>query len=193
MEMPASRSPRIASNKVLISSAPRTAVGSSKTTNLALPSMRARAICTSLRWATVRSRIRVRPSISTPSVSARNASDCLCIFRDSSPSSPPPLLGHEHRFGYIEVRDQAELLVNEAHPLLVHGCWGHLLEFGAFHRDGAAVGFIDPRQHFDDGRLAGPVLAHKAVDLSGKDCQAGPVERLHSRKRLGDVAHQQGI
>mgnify|MGYP001044963016 FL=1 len=93
--------------------------------------------------------------------------------------------------GDREALDEVELLVDGG-DTEVHGCLRvrepHLL---ALPGDRSLVGLVDPREHLDQGGLAGTVLAEQAVHLAGSDVEVHPAECDHSGETLHDVGHAQ--
>ena len=70
---------------------------------------------------------------------------------------------------------------------------GHVPEIrrGPVDADLARVRPVDPAEHLDEGRLAGPVLAEQGVDLAGAQVEVDPVECPDAAEGLADPAQLQ--
>ena len=55
----------------------------------------------------------------------------------------------------------------------------------------SGVGLVHAADELDEGRLAGPVLAHESVDLTGHQGEVGVVEDGHSPEGLGEGLDRQ--
>ncbi|SQC41684.1 Uncharacterised protein [Klebsiella pneumoniae] len=185
MAMPWSRRRRIAEETRLASCASRGAVGSSNTTSRAAPSISARAICTSLRSARLRSR------------TSRSGSIASCQFwleklrrgglHPSAIQRPPAgaiLLAQKHRFRDGKVRDQVQLLVDNADAGGFDGCRIAEGQRVTVEGDAAAVGLIDTGEDLDQRRFTGAVLANQAMNLPRIEAQGNRIKRGDAGKNV---------
>ena len=53
----------------------------------------------------------------------------------------------------------------------------------------AAVGLVEAGEDFDEGRLAGAILAQQGMHLSGHHFELHVLQRTHASKRFGNVLH----
>ena len=56
-------------------------------------------------------------------------------------------------------------------------------------QDLAGVGFVDPRQYFDQRRFARSVLSQERMDLSAMDVEVDVIERERAGEPLDEPGH----
>ena len=134
----------------------------------------------------LRSCTRTSGSKSAPSLSSARAARLRAQPQWMRPSAlrgvaerQTNILGDRHPF------DQAEVLMDEGDRHAAHRM-GHVL---AVVGDRAAVGDMHARQHLDERRLAGAVLAEQRDDLALADVHADVEQRLRAAEPLGERAH----
>ena len=88
----------------------------------------------------------------------------------------------------VELEDEAEILVHEAQAGGPRVGRARRRLVAVQPRDARRVGVVVAGEHLDQGRLAGPVLAHERVDLARADLQGDVVERARAGERLREVA-----
>ncbi len=95
-------------------------------------------------------------------------------------------LGAEHDvLEHREVVGQHEMLMNHPDAEIDGVLGGTHLELRAVHQDRAFVGLHHPVEDLHQGGLAGPVLAHDRVDLTGADNQFDVAVGDYARVPLG--------
>ena len=87
------------------------------------------------------------------------------------------------------LRQQAQLLMDDADPGAARGDRVRKCDLPPVEPDGSAVGPIDAAEDLDQRRFSRAVLAAQRMNLAARAAEADVVERLHARKRLGDVEH----
>jgi hypothetical protein len=117
---------------------------------------------------------------------------CGAIGRGRAGEPEPGVLpAEEDVVGDGEAGDQVELLVDrrnsERHRRLRVAEPDRL----PAPADPAGVGLVRPREHLDEGRLAGAVLAEQAVHLPRADVEVDAVERPDTGEGLDDPVHLQ--
>ncbi len=125
-----------------------------------------------------------------PRVDGRAAEGAEHLAGDRRP--PPAVqeaaaggLAPEHDvLGDAEVRDQGELLVDRAHPLVERLARRGQVDGAAADRDGPLVRAVDPRQHLHDGGLAGAVLPDEGVHLARRHGERGAADGVHGAEAL---------
>ena len=118
----------------------------------------------------------------------------VCDGMRLPPRDPAPAAGHATRqdvLGHREVGAEVDLLVDrrnaEGHGLL----WRCGRDGLPVQMHAAGVLRVDPRQDLDQRGLAGTVLAHQHMHLTGTQRQLRLLEREHARKALGDALQGQ--
>ncbi|VXB91015.1 hypothetical protein CITRIK5_70212 [Citricoccus sp. K5] len=102
-----------------------------------------------------------------------------------------PLVAQEDVLRDGQPADHVELLVHRG-DAEVQRCGGALeLDGTALPEDLALIRSMYAGERLDEGGLAGPVLAHDAVDLSGTHVEVDSLERLDGGEALGESAHLQ--
>ena len=185
---PSARNWRITSNSTVTSRSSSEEVGSSMMTSWALNET-ARAMAT-ICW------IAVEYSISgrlTSILTAKRLSSSAAS-RASAPIEQPetPMLAAEKNvLGDRAERHQVDLLVDRADAAALGRLGRSKFDRLAGERDRAGIAAVGARQHLDQRRLAGAVLADQRHDLAGLDLELRGVQRLGSVKMLVDVAHDE--
>jgi hypothetical protein len=97
------------------------------------------------------------------------------------------VLGH----GHVRLRRQFLVDHGDAHAQRLLG----VLDLDLFAQEGDFALFRDvhPDQHLHQGGFAGAVFAHQRMDAAAAHRQLHVAERLHARKRLGNMLHHQHI
>jgi hypothetical protein len=85
----------------------------------------------------------------------------------------------------VQVRDEAELLEDDADARCDRVAVARKLSFAALDEDAPLVGLVDAAQDLHQRRLARAVLAEQRVHLAPADREVDARERLHARKALG--------
>jgi hypothetical protein len=115
----------------------------------------------------------------------------LHLVEDAEPVDFP---AEEEIADDIEVAAHREVLVDGRDPQDLGVLWTLDLDGTALPLDDAPVGGTDPRDHLDQGGLAGGVVAHQGDHLPGPDLQLDVHQRLDGSEALGDAAQrQQGL
>jgi len=99
----------------------------------------------------------------------------------------------EEVLNHSEARDEPQMLVHEAHPVLAEGAGRERQRHlgPADLEPAAGIGRVKARQHLDEGRFAGAVLPEQAVDLTLADFERDMVERLLAAEGLAEVSEMQ--
>jgi hypothetical protein len=109
------------------------------------------------------------------------------------PGEPEPgrFVAEHHVLRDAQPGHQVQLLVDGGDAGLVSGLRRAERRGSAIEGDLAGVRQVGPREHLDQRRLAGPVLAEQAVHLAGGDVEVHPVQRAHPGELLDDAPHRQ--
>ena len=101
------------------------------------------------------------------------------------------LLAQKHRFRDGKVRDQVQLLVDNADAGGFDGC--RIAEGQRVTVEGgaAAVGLIDTGEDLDQRRFTGAVLANQAMNLPRIEAQGNRIKRGDAGKTFTDLLHDQ--
>ena len=96
-------------------------------------------------------------------------------------------LGGEHDvLGDGHHRDEHEMLVHHADPVLDRGLRRAQVDRLAAEQDATLVGRVEPVEDVHQSRLPGPVLAEQRVHLTREKVEVDVVVGEHSREPLGD-------
>ena len=186
---PRSRSRRSSLNNACTSSASRLEVGSSRIST--------RASVATAR-ATVASCCRAAgsppASCVTSSSMPRSASKCAGAplgFRpvDAAAANPGPprIPAGADVFRHGQVGQQVAFLVHRADAEMLRMQRRVRRDGLAIEDDASRVGGVHAGEHLDQRRLAGAVLSHQRVHLTGAQCQLDAGQRLHPGEGAGDV------
>ena len=118
-----------------------------------------------------RERLRGSPAHPRPRYEAGPRSGIAGLNRD--------VLGDRHPF------DEPQVLVDEGDRERIRARMGRL----AGKQDLAGVGFVDPRQYFDQRRFARSVLSQERMDLSAMDVEVDVIERERAGEPLDEPGH----
>src|SRR5664280_2883198 len=99
------------------------------------------------------------------------------------------LAADEDVLGHSEVVHEVQFLVDDADPQGLCRVRARDLLIAPFDPDRARISLVDAGQDLHERRLARAVLANECVHLTGKEVEAGILERKHARKALADAGH----
>ena len=117
----------------------------------------------------------------------------LAVLRAAVDEAQPPRLAPQRDvLGHREVRDQVQLLVDDADAAPVRIARAGDLHQLAVQPDLARVPGLGAAQDLHERRLAGAVLAQQDVHLARAHLQVHPVQRDHAGEALADALHLQG-
>ncbi len=111
------------------------------------------------------------------------------LLVESEGQSPARLAADEDVLRHRQVGHQVQLLVDDADAQLLRRFRARDDDLVALETNGPGVGLVDPAEHLHEGRLAGSVLADQRVDLARVQLERRLVERVDTRKVLGDALH----
>ena len=101
------------------------------------------------------------------------------------------LLAQKHRFRDGKVRDQVELLVDNADAGGFDGCRVAEGQRATVEGRAAAVGLINAGEDLDQRRFTGAVLANQAMNLPRIEAQGNRIKRHYAGKTFADLVHDQ--
>ena len=90
-----------------------------------------------------------------------------------------------------EVRENREILVDDAHTRVDGGRRRQAREVATVNRDRPVFGGVHARNDLNERGLARPVFPDQAVDFSGRDLQVNVDQGSHAREGFADVSYRQ--
>ena len=113
------------------------------------------------------------------------------LSRPSPIDEPKPLRLAQQRqiLGHRHGRDEVDLLIDRADPERLRVARLADVDRAAVEPDFALVPLQGAGQDLDQGRFAGPVLAHERMDFAGLHLEVDAIERPDAGKRLRHAHH----
>ena len=100
-------------------------------------------------------------------------------------------MAEEQVLDHVEVLAQGEVLIDRRDPHRLGTRRTPDRHLVGVEHDLPGIGRVDPGEHFDERRLAGPVVAHEGDDAARRDLQVDVGERRDGAEPFGHGAQRQ--